>query len=127
MLENHGKPAQLIAALWTIGAAEDRHLPNYRGVLDSALNKIKDQLPTDVTENLTFSVTGIGLRCLELPQIINDMQYLLLADIRVTSSIRIKVEADQAFAMLCEQNISRQDASQLAQEFYAAVSAECDS
>ncbi len=127
MLENEGKPALLIAALWTIGAAEGRELPNYRGVLDSALNSIKDQLPTDVAEHLTFSVTAVGLRCLELPQIINDMQYLMLADISVNTSIKTCTELDQAYRMLYEQGVGLERANLLAQKFYSAVSAECDS
>ncbi len=120
MLQNNGKPAELFAALWTISYAGG-DLPDCHGILDRALQQILNKLPVDVSKDLNFAVTSVGLRCLELPQILNDMQYLGLADISISDSVAVRVGEDHAYCMLYEQGLSREKADNLAKDFYSAI------
>lgn len=70
--------AELLAALWKLGASDDALLPTSHGILDRALNDCLDQLPEALREGLSFGVTGVGLRCYELPSILLAAQEALL-------------------------------------------------
>ncbi|MDE2442562.1 MAG: hypothetical protein KGP14_16220, partial [Betaproteobacteria bacterium] len=76
-MANRYERAELLAAIWKLGA-EDERMPTSHGILDRALNEELDQLPPALTDGLTFSVTGVGLRCLELPDILLAAQEAML-------------------------------------------------
>jgi len=63
--------AELIAALWTLGAAGSR-MPTSHGILDAALRSVvgRADFPSQFRDGLTFGVTSVGLRCFELPDIL---------------------------------------------------------
>src|SRR5450432_1000869 len=69
--------AELLAALWKLGANEER-LPTSHGILDRALKKCLPELPEQLRVGLTFGVTGVGLRCYELPDILLAAQEAML-------------------------------------------------
>ena len=50
------------------------------GKLDRALSVVGDHLPAPLRGNLSFSVTSVGFRCLELPEIVNMAFYMMAAE-----------------------------------------------
>jgi hypothetical protein len=70
--------AELLAALWRLGGAKDERLPTSHGILDRALKECLEKLPKQLREGLTFGVTGVGLRCYELPDILLAAQEAML-------------------------------------------------
>jgi hypothetical protein len=76
-MANRYERAELLTAIWKLGAQDER-MPTSHGILDRALNEERKQLPTALTDGLTFSVTGVGLRCLELPDILLAAQEAML-------------------------------------------------
>jgi len=62
--------AELLAALWRLGAPGEQLLPNSHGILDKALQQTLDDLPEKLREALTFRVSSVGLRSYELPDIL---------------------------------------------------------
>ena len=75
MSRNHDL-AELLIAAWRLANGLDR-IPTSHGVLDRALNALlandKD-LPGWFRDSLTFADTRVGLRCLELPSILDSAQ-----------------------------------------------------
>ena len=69
--------AELLAALWKLGAGNER-IPTSHGILDRALKQCLDALPVQIKNGLTFGVTGVGLRCYELPEILLAAQEAML-------------------------------------------------
>jgi hypothetical protein len=69
--------AELLTALWRLGAGENDMMPTSHGILDRALEAVKDELPPELS-SLTFSSTSVGLRCYELPDILLAAQEALL-------------------------------------------------
>ena len=69
--------AELLTALWRLGGSGNL-MPTSHGILDKALFRIKNELPTALSETLTFSNTSVGLRCFELPAILLAAQDSLL-------------------------------------------------
>ena len=78
MMASRYDQAEVLAALWKLSAAEDALLPTSHGILDRALKDCLDQLPETLREGLSFGVTGVGLRCYELPGILLAAQEALL-------------------------------------------------
>lgn len=76
-MANRYERAELLTAIWKLGAQEER-MPTSHGILDRALSEEFDRLPHELAEGLTFSVTGVGLRCLELPDILLAAQEAML-------------------------------------------------
>lgn len=70
--------AEVLTALWRLGAKDDALLPTSHGILDRALKECLEQLPDPLRGNLSFGVTGVGLRCYELPGILLAAQEALL-------------------------------------------------
>lgn len=66
-MPNLYEQAQLLVSLWKLGAA-DEGIPVSDGVIDQALEKTQHKLPPPLNQ-MTFSTTIDGLRCLELPDI----------------------------------------------------------
>ena len=68
--------AELLVASWKL-ANGDVRMPTSHGVLDYALKDLVDgdaDLPGWIREALTFADTRVGLRCLELPEILDSAQ-----------------------------------------------------
>jgi hypothetical protein len=76
-MANRYDRAEILAALWRLGAEEDP-LPTSHGILDRALNECAQFLPVTLREGMSFGVTGVGLRCYELPDILLAAQAALL-------------------------------------------------
>jgi hypothetical protein len=65
--------AELVVASWRLANGGER-MPTSHGVLDRALKDLVEaeaDLPTWVLDSLTFADTRVGLRCLELPEILD--------------------------------------------------------
>lgn len=71
--------AELIAALWKLGAPKER-MPTSHGVLDKALMEIlsRPEFPDAYRGGLSFGQTTVGLRCFELPDILLAAQEALI-------------------------------------------------
>jgi hypothetical protein len=76
-MANRYVKAELLAALWKLAANEER-IPTSHGILDRALKECIAELPTELQEGLTFGVTGVGLRCYQLPDILLAAQEAML-------------------------------------------------
>lgn len=72
--------AEFIAALWKLGADQEHQerMPTSHGILDRALESVRNRLPKEYRDGLTFSMTSVGRRCLELPDILLAAQDALL-------------------------------------------------
>jgi hypothetical protein len=69
--------AELLVASWKLAGDDDVRMPTSHGVLDHALKDLVDNepsLPSWVRDALTFADTRVGLRCLELPEILDRAQ-----------------------------------------------------
>jgi hypothetical protein len=76
-MANRYVKAELLAALWKLAANEER-IPTSHGILDRALKECIADLPAELQEGLTFGVTGVGLRCYQLPDILLAAQEAML-------------------------------------------------
>jgi hypothetical protein len=71
--------AEVLTALWKLGTVDDDDmLPTSHGILDRALKECLEELPEPLRAGLSFGVTGVGLRCYELPDILLAAQEALL-------------------------------------------------
>ena len=69
--------AELLTALWKL-STDDERIPTSHGILDRALRDCHDSLPEALKNGLSFGVTGVGLRCFELPDILLAAQEAML-------------------------------------------------
>lgn len=90
---NRYERAELLTALWKLGA-EDTPMPTSHGILDRALKARQPELPSDVFGDLAFSVTGVGLRCLDLPDILLAAQEALLTSEPNPTYVETRVTLD---------------------------------
>ena len=68
--------AELVVASWKL-ANDDERIPTSHGILDHALQDLvanEADLPDWVRGSLTFADTRVGLRCLELPELLDSAQ-----------------------------------------------------
>jgi hypothetical protein len=68
--------AELVVASWKLANGGER-MPTSHGILDRALKELVatgPDLPAWVGDSLTFADTRVGLRCLELPEILDSAQ-----------------------------------------------------
>lgn len=68
--------AELVVASWKLANGAER-MPTSHGILDNALRDLlKDEpdVPAWVRDTLTFADTRVGLRCLELPELLDAAQ-----------------------------------------------------
>lgn len=77
-MSNAFKLAEFLISAWKIGARDGDKIPTSHGVLDRALFDLKDDLPEQFRDNLTFGTTRVGDRCYELPEILYAAQANLL-------------------------------------------------
>lgn len=126
MAEDHrdlADVAYLIVASWLLGTRDER-IPTSGGVLDRALYKVRDRLPSWAQRQLHFTTLRTGLRCSELPQILDFAQTSLLtvAPNPTYHHARIQVSEWNARDWLQELSIEEPQAQQLGQ----ALKAETD-
>jgi hypothetical protein len=69
--------AELLAAIWKL-AANDERIPTSHGILDRALKECLSDLPPKLRDGLSFGITGVGLRCYQLPEILLAAQEAML-------------------------------------------------
>lgn len=61
--------AMHLMALLYLGS-DRRRFPDHSGYLDNALKNCQDILPLSLRNTLSFSITGVGSRCDQLPMIL---------------------------------------------------------
>ena len=69
--------AEFLASAWRLGNPQER-MPTSHGILDMALFQLRDRLPSQFRNSLSFGTTRVGFRCYELPEIIYASQANLL-------------------------------------------------
>lgn len=104
--------AELLAAMWLLGAGDKKGLPTSHGILDRALHEVYDDLPAQLREGLSFGVTGVGFRCYELPTILLTAQEALLTtepNPRYKESL-VTIDTDAARQIAVEHGLSSAEA-----------------
>lgn len=114
--------AELLAALWKLGAGNER-MPTSHGILDEALFQLRDELPDTLRAGLSFSVTGVGRRCLELPAILLAAQEALLTSEPNPTylSTAVTLGEDSARQIVVGASISTKRARELGAKLLATV------
>ncbi len=114
--------AELLAAMWLLGAG-DKGLPTSHGILDRALREVYDDLPAELRDGLSFGVTGVGLRCYELPTILLTAQEALLTtepNPRYKESL-VTIDKDAARQIAIEHGLSSAEAKSVGTKLAEAV------
>jgi len=111
--------AELLVALWKLGA-HDETLPTSHGILDRALQTVKDKLPSELGA-LTFSTTAIGLRCYELPDILLAAQEALLTSEPYPTylSTLITISHGEAQEIVLTHDVDLDEAERIGVELFA--------
>jgi hypothetical protein len=114
MNENY-RLAELIVAAWRLANGPGVRMPTSHGILDRALaDLLRDEatIPAWVKSNLTFSDTRVGLRCLELPTILDCAQESFLTSEPNPSYAATVIKVDDLICkrMLRDLNIRTEDA-----------------
>ncbi len=99
--------AEFLASAWRLANADDR-MPTSHGVLDQALYELREHLPEQFREVLTFGNTRVGFRCYELPDVLYAAQAnLLTSEPNPTYlSTSIQIDDDTARRLLLRRNIN---------------------
>lgn len=117
--------AELIAALWTLGAAPGDRLPTSHGILDAALQSIvgRPEFPSQFRDGLTFGVTSVGLRCFELPDILLAAQEALITTEPNPTYLTTEVtlDRDSARQIVVGAGLTTRDASELGRALKDAI------
>ena len=114
--------AELLVALWKLGAGQG-HMPTSHGILDRALKDCLEELPSALRGNLSFGVTGVGLRCYELPDILLAAQEALLTtepNPTYLSSV-VVLDEDGARQIVLSHGLSTHDACEIGRLLKASV------
>lgn len=89
--------AELLVASWKIANGSER-MPTSHGILDAALRELikaqHNDLPAWFAGGLTFADTRVGLRCLELPAILDCAQESCLTSEPNSSYVTTAIKAD---------------------------------
>jgi len=119
---NRYERAELLTALWKLGAS-DMLMPTSHGILDRALNEERDTLPDALIAELTFSVTGVGLRCLELPDILLAAQEAMLTSEPNPTylSTVVTLDEEEARQIVLSYGIPTRDARAIGERLKSAV------
>lgn len=119
---NRYERAELLTAIWKLGAS-DVLMPTSHGILDRALSEERSHLPGALTEDLTFSVTGVGLRCLELPDILLAAQEAMLTSEPNPTylSTVVTLDEEEARQIVLSYGISTRDAREIGERLKGAV------
>ena len=121
-MANRYERAELLAALWKLGAAGEL-MPTSHGILDRALSDERNRLPFDLVDGLTFSVTGVGLRCLELPEILLAAQEAMLTSEPNPTylSTIVTLDDEEARQIVLSHGIATRDAREIGGSLKEAV------
>lgn len=119
---NRYERAELLTAIWKLGAS-DVLMPTSHGILDRALKEERDHLPDALTQDLTFSVTGVGLRCLELPDILLAAQEAMLTSEPNPTylSTVVTLDEEEARQIVLSYGIATRDAREIGERLKGAV------
>ncbi len=115
--------AELLAALWKLGSDSEPRLPTSHGILDRALANCRESLPDTLRSGLTFGVTGVGLRCFELPSILLAAQEAMLTtepNPTYLSTI-VTVDDDAARQIVLAKGLSTKRAKEIGKALHDAV------
>jgi hypothetical protein len=121
-MANRYERAELLAAIWKLGAQNER-MPTSHGILDRALSDELGNLPSALTDGLTFSVTGVGLRCLELPDILLAAQEAMLTSEPNPTylSTIVTLDNEEARQTVLSYNLSTAEAAEIGGRLRDAV------
>jgi len=112
--------AELLVALWKLGSQEPM-LPTSHGILDRALNAMKEKLPPELG-SLSFSPTSIGLRCYELPDILLAAQEaMLISDL----SALVTISEDVAKEIVLSHGVDIDEAIRVGSELSEEATSLC--
>lgn len=111
--------AELLVALWRLGT-DKSPMPTSHGILDRTLNKLSGTLPAGLAD-LSFSTTGVGLRCFELPDILLAAQEALLTSEPNPTyhSTLIRLDEEDAAEIVINSGLSLKDARDLGKTLVA--------
>ena len=109
--------AELLIASWILGGnEEDDRIPTSHGILDRAmeLTVSRGAFPPDVRDELHFVDSRVGLRCVELPEILVWAQRALLTTVPnpTYQSTQIQISPKAACRMLSELGYTKYDAAE---------------
>jgi len=114
--------AEFLVASWRL-ANPDMKMPTSHGILDAALDRVKDKLPERFRGKLTFGNTRVGFRCYELPQILYCAQANLLTSepnpTYLTTEVQISDET--ALVLLYRRHLDPNDAENFGKELRERV------
>jgi hypothetical protein len=115
--------AELLTALWQLGGPLTERMPTSHGILDQALHRIKSQLPEELSSSLSFSTAAVGLRCLELPDILLAAQEAMLTSEPNPTYLATDVTLDEGGArqIVVEKDMSTRQARVIGQALREAV------
>ena len=115
--------AELLIALWKLGSVDDTLLPTSHGILDRALRECFEILPEILHDDLTFSVTNVGLRCYELPDILLAAQETLLTSEPNPTylSTMVTLDNDTAKQIVIAHGLSTERAQEVGRKLQDAV------
>ena len=108
--------AELLIASWILGGDdEDDRIPTSHGILDRALELVvaRGAFPPEVRDELHFVDSRVGLRCVELPEILVWAQRALLTTVPnpTYQSTQIQISPKAAHRILSELGHTAEDAS----------------
>lgn len=114
-MANRYEKAELLAALWRLGQGGEERIPTSHGVLDRALKASLEDLPTELKNGLTFRVTGVGLRCFELPDILlaaQEAEFTTEPNPTYLSSV-VNLDSDSARQIVVGHGLSTREAQRI--------------
>lgn len=115
--------AELLTALWRLGGPCDERMPTSHGILDAALHRVRNRLPGELNAALTFSRTAVGLRCLELPDILLAAQEALLTSEPNPTYLATDITLDEGAArqIVVQNDLSSKKAREIGQALREAA------
>jgi hypothetical protein len=106
--------AKLLVCSWTLGETERQDLPTSHGILDRALQLVREEggFPEWAWKELHFADSRVGLQCVELPDILDWAQTAELTEVPNPSYRRTRIKIDQGTArrLLSSLNIAEDEA-----------------
>ena len=118
--------AELLIASWILGGNEgDDRIPTSHGILDRALERAvtREAFPPDMRDELHFVDSRVGLRCVELPEILVWAQRALLTTVPnpTYQSTQIQISPKAARRILAELGYTKEDATEWGSLLRSAV------
>lgn len=105
--------AEFLACAWRLAAQNDR-IPTSHGILDQALFELREEIPPQFQDELTFGNTRVGFRCYELPDVLYAAQANLLTSEPNPTYLATSVQIDDSAArrLLMRREIAPEAAKQ---------------